>query len=130
VLTLFSYLLPNLHVYADANSCSKSFLGLETWFHYLPATAFDGSCNIKNFTVLGANSGIILIVLALLDDLLRIAALVALGYVIYGGVQYVTSQGSPDATNKALQTIINSLIGLTMAILAAAIVAFIGNRLG
>ena len=68
-----------------------------------------------------------LIALALLDDLIRIAALVAVGYVIYGGIQYSTSQGSPDATKKAQSTIINALIGVSMAVLAASIVAFIGN---
>jgi hypothetical protein len=55
---------------------------------------------------------------------------VAVGYVIYGGIQYVTSQGSPDATKKAQQTIINALIGVVLAVLAASIVAFIGNRFG
>jgi hypothetical protein len=71
-----------------------------------------------------------LIGLAILDDLIRIAALVAVGYVIYGGIQYVTSQGSPDATGKAQQTIINALIGVVLATLAASIVNLIGTRLG
>ena len=123
-------LLPNLQQLASANSCSKPFLGLETWFHYLPSSAFDGNCNIVNFTTLGSGSDILLIGLAVLDDLIRIAALVAVGYVIYGGIQYVISQGSPDATSKAQQTIINALIGVVVSILAASIVGFIGTKLG
>lgn len=121
--------------FAAQNSCSThGFLGLETWFHYLPQKDFDADCTInKNFSLLGSNgtdSPMLTIGLAVLDDLLRIAALVAIGFVVWGGIQFVTSQGSPDAVSKARQTIINALIGLAIAIVAASIVAFIGNQLG
>ena len=121
--------------FAATNSCSThGFLGLKTWFHYLPQGDFDANCNINdNFKFLGTNgsdSPLLAIGLAILDDLLRLAALVAVGFVIYGGIQFVTSQGSPDGVSQARQTIINALIGLAMAIVAASIVAFIGNKLG
>jgi len=80
--------------------------------------------------VLGAHSAFFLIVLAVAEDLIRVAALVAVGYIMYGGIQYMTSGGSPDATKKAQNTIINSLIGLVIAILATSIVSFIGHQLG
>lgn len=129
-VSMFALLLPNLSQLADANSCSKSFLGLEAWFHFLPASDFDSNCAINvNFNALGNNSGFLLIGLAILDDLIRIAGLVAVGYVIWGGIQYVTSQGAPDMTKKAQHTIINALIGVAVAIIAAPIVAFVGNRL-
>ena len=128
--TMFGMFLIHLQTLASANSCSKPFFGLKTWFHYLPDSAFTSDCTIKNFNALGSNSGFLLIGLAILDDLIRIAALVAVGYVIYGGIQYATSQGSPDATKKAQSTIINALIGVSVAILAASMVAFIGNRIG
>lgn len=127
---LLDAVMPAVQTVADANTCSKSFLGLETWFHYLPASSFDDKCNITSFTALSEHSGILLIALAVLDDLIRIAALVSVGYVIYGGIQYVTSQGSPDATKKAQQTIVNAIIGVVIAVMAASVVAFIGNRLG
>lgn len=127
---MFAALYPTLQLFAADNPCAKSFLGLVTWFNYLPANSFDSSCNVMNFTALGTKSGFLLIGLAVLDDLIRIAALVSVGYVIYGGVQYVTSQGSPDATKKAQQTIINALIGVVVAVMAASLVTFLGNRLG
>lgn len=127
---IMSALLLHAHLFASANSCSRPFLGLKSWFTYLPDSAFTSDCTITSFNALGAHSGFLLIALALLDDLTRIAALVAVGYVIYGGIQYTTSQGSPDATKKAQSTIINALIGVSLSILAASIVAFIGNRLG
>lgn len=119
-----------------AAACGKpTFLGLIPWYQYLELSKdkVTGSCRIINFDqttqVLGAHSPFLLIALAVLDDLIRVAALVAVGFVIYGGIQYVTSQGSPEATTKARESIINALIGLILAILAASIVAFIGSSL-
>lgn len=111
----------------------STFLGLKTWYAYL-TVKWDGlTCHISNFdknNVLGAQSPFLLITLAILDDLVRVAALVAVGFVIYGGIQYVISQGSPDATNRAKNTIINALIGLVLAVVAAGLISFIGNKLG
>jgi hypothetical protein len=143
--------LPQLIQFASdtstASSCAKTFMGLETWYAYFPnewfgnQTAVAGvpsnsgfsTCDINNnfqFLPTNGQSGLLLVGLAVLDDLLRIATLVAVGYVIYGGFLYMTSQGSPDGTKRAQGTIINALIGLVIAILAASIVSFIGNKLG
>jgi hypothetical protein len=105
------------------------FFGLKPWYAYLET---DSKCNVINFEVLPTNgaSDLLLILLVLIDDLLRIAAFVAIGYIIYGGILYVTSQGSPDQTGKAQNTILNALIGLVIAVVAVAFVTFIGNRLG
>lgn len=111
-----------------------TFFGLVPWYQYLslqPDAA--GGCQITNFNedhVLGSTSPFLLIGLAVLDDLIRLAALVALGFVIFGGIKYVTSQGSPDSTKNAQQTVINALIGLVLALLAAGLVGFIGSKLG
>ncbi len=42
-----------------AGCAENNFLGLVPWYHYLPASSFDGSCNVTSFTVLGAGSGTI-----------------------------------------------------------------------
>lgn len=120
---------PSAH--AAATTCAKpTFLGLVPWYQYLK---LDASCDIKNFMVLpdgSQHSDVPLVVLAIIDDLLRITGLVAVGYVIYGGIQFITSQGSPDGTNKARQTVLNALIGLAIALVAITTVTFIGNKLG
>lgn len=114
-------------------SCYQSFFGLEPWWRFLPKTAFNG-CNIKTFNILSNGSSqpsyIPLVLLAVVDDLLRIAGLVAVFYVIYAAVQYVASQGNPEQTSKAMSTIINALIGLAIALIAIAIVSFLGSQLG
>jgi len=120
-----------------AATCDKpTFFGLVPWYQYLTLKTdpITKACTITNFDdaskVLGVHSSFLLIIMAILDDLIRVTALLAVGYVIYGGIQYVTSQGSPDSTRKAQQTIINALIGVVVAILAASIVGFIGSKLG
>jgi NAD/NADP transhydrogenase beta subunit len=70
-----------------------------------------------------------LIGLAFVDIALRLAALVTIGYIIWGGIQFVIAQGEADRTKKARQTIINALIGLIIALIATAMVVFIGSRL-
>jgi len=67
--------------------------------------------------------------LAIVDILLRIVGLVSVGFVIYGGFRYITSQGEPDATKKALATVVNALIGMAIAIFAVTIVSFMGSTL-
>ena len=69
------------------------------------------------------------VLLAITDSLLRIAALVAVVFVIVGGVKYMTSQGEPAQTKQALSSIINALIGLAVAMVAALVVSYIGRNL-
>ena len=59
-----------------------------------------------------------------------IAGLVAVIFVIYGGIRYITSQGSPNATAQAQSTIIYALVGLAVAIIAIPTISYLGNRIG
>lgn len=131
-----------------AQSCNSSFFGLEPWYYFLPDADFYGpknsgskSCSLKCFNLTEQPKGqanacgeskseLPLILLAVIDDLLRIAGMVAVAFVLYGGFQYVTSQGNPDATSRAQGTIINALIGLALAIVSILIVSYIGNAVG
>lgn len=117
---------------ATCSAKANSFFGFPTWYRYLKlqeVTLGDGSksCQIVDFQVPG---DITLVILAVLDILLRLAGIVAVGFIIYGAIQYITSQGEPDGIKKAQNTIFNALIGLVIAITATAAVAFIGNSLG
>lgn len=126
-----------LQLFAAACDPNKTFFGLPVWYKYLPVNNDDplGQCRVT-ITKRGEGlEGVIstdyaLIALAGIDMLLRIAGMVAVGFVIYGGIRYVTSQGEPENTKNAMSTIINALIGLVIAFVAAALVSFIGNRLG
>jgi len=106
-----------------------TFLGLPTWYKYLPTSDnIAGKCTPR-LDLLNNPNSIAAIVLAIVELLLRLGGMVALGFVIYGGFRYLTSQGEPENTNSARQTIINALIGLFIVILATGIVRFVGVNL-
>jgi ABC-type Fe3+ transport system permease subunit len=112
-----------------ATNCDKSgnFFGFPTWYTYLHRTADpnNGLCTVQ---INGLND-VWLIVAAVIEIMLRVAALVAIAFVIYAGFTYVTSQGEPEPTGKAKNTLVNAVVGLAIAILSAAIVSFIARSI-
>ena len=115
-----------IQYFSDATSCTNggSFLSFPTWYKYLP-----GSLDVNKVChpALGSLSDIWLIGAAILEILLRIAAIAAVIYITYGGITYIISQGEPDKTQKAKMTIINGLGGLLVAVTATVLVAFVAR---
>jgi len=105
------------------DACHPTFFSFPTWYEYLkpdPTTCAP--------TITGLND-VWLIVAAVIEILLRVGALAAIGLVIYGGFEYMTSRGEPEKTNQARQTIINALVGLVITVLAAVIVNFVAGSI-
>lgn len=111
--------------------CSKptpTFLGLKPWWYYLGAEeavngAPDQGCiakitNINELWRIGV---------VVFEDMLVIAAYVAIIFVIWGGFKLMTSQGDPEGIKNGRQIVINSLIGLVIAIIASQVVGFIAR---
>ncbi len=120
-MPLFTTLLQRFAATCDPSG--GSFFGLPTWYKYLEGeTDAFGRCVPQ----IGDPANVWLIVLAVIDALLRLAAIIAVGFVLYGGIQFIVSQGEPERTNQARNTIINALIGLVITMSAAGIVSFIG----
>jgi len=112
--------------------CNHAFLGLVPWYHYLSpdTTAGSDKCSVHfNLLPNSGPSSLPLVLLAVIDDLLRIAGMVAVFFVITGAVKFITSDGNPEKVAAARQTIINSLIGLAIALTAIVFVSFLGGRL-
>lgn len=107
-----------------ATTCTHSFFFLPSWWEYLP-TPTPPACDIT-FTFPG---DIWAVGLAILDMLLRIAGFVAVISIIIAGVGYITAQGNPERGASARKRLQNSLIGLAIAMIAVAVVSFIGNSL-
>lgn len=145
---------PSPSAAAISSQCSHSFFGLVPWYNYLGpefTTNVNGvgvgtngqadPCSIKCFNIFTISqsepanacgvrhSDIPYVLLAIVDDLLRVAGIVAVIFVIVGAFRYVTSQGNPDDTAGAQNTIINALIGLAISIVAVAFVSYVGSRL-
>ncbi|HVW23014.1 MAG TPA: hypothetical protein VHB51_00820 [Candidatus Saccharimonadales bacterium] len=112
---------------ACTNGAHSGFLGFPTWYEYLKQTTDpnSGLCTPQ----LGSLSDIWLIVAAVIEILLRLAAVIAVIFVIYGGFTYITSQAETEATAKAKNMIVNALVGLTIAVMAAAIVSFVAKSI-
>lgn len=115
---------------AECSTRGLGFLGLKPWYAYINDSDHFKGCDIKQFTLLPPHSDVPLVLLAVVDDLLRIAGLVAVGFVIVGAIKYITSQGQPEDTANAQSTIINALLGLVVSIVAVAFVSFLGSKLG
>ena len=107
-----------------------SFLGFPKWYKYVNGyTVPDGLPGAGSCTPQVQHlSDIWLIVAAFVEILLRIGGLLAIVFVIYGGIQYITSQGDPGKTTQARQTIINAVIGLTISIGATVVVTYAAGR--
>jgi ABC-type branched-subunit amino acid transport system permease subunit len=126
---LLSSLTGSLNWFFAAVACPMhTFFGLPTWYKYLPYGP-DSVTNRCEVNV--ANIGQYwLIGLAILDMLVRVAGMVAIGYVVYGGFVYITSRGEADKIAAGRQTILNALVGVVIAVTAAAVIGFIGHTLG
>ena len=142
LLCLLSFSVVALPAQASAqvdSRCNRSgwFLGLPTWYKYLDVEYKDGRCDITGPKTTNDDGEKVFdwrlatgrIALAAVEILLRIASLIAVGFIIYGGFQYILSQGEPDRIKNAKQTIINALIGLVIAMLSVAVVNLISNSL-
>lgn len=104
-----------------AAACHTDFFGFPTWYKYLHLSGCQPE--IQNL------NDIWLIAAAIIEILLRVAAIVAVVFIIYGGFNYTTSQGDPESTGRAKSTLVNALIGLAVAVMAAAIVSFIAKSI-
>jgi len=61
--------------------------------------------------------------------LLLIAGALAVVYLIYGGVLYITAGGDAEKATKGRTAIINSIIGIVIIALAYVIVTWVGNAI-
>lgn len=130
-----------LYVGALGDKCNpagnSSFLSFPHWYKYLyGVTAATPGSDLRNGlgsagTICSPSiqniNDVWLIAAAVIEILLRVAALVAVLMVIYGAITYTTSQGVPEKTSNAKDTITNALVGLAIAIMSAAIVSFIAG---
>ena len=62
---------------------------------------------------------------SILNWVYALAGLVAVGFIVYGAVNYVTTQGDAGRVKQAGQTIAFAVIGLAVVLLAAAITNFV-----
>ncbi len=107
-----------------AKNCKQGLFGFEPWTKYLELD--PTTCSIKN----GFEAGQVwLIAAAVLEMMLRAAGLASAVFVMWGGFKYLTSQGNSENTRAARRTIIYSLVGVAVTIIASTVVSFVLNEL-
>ncbi len=108
-----------------AGDCGKSFLTFKPWF--------NGLCENGNIVAPDAVGGlptfVWIIVLNILAILFQLAGYITVGFLIYGGYQYVLARGSSSGLEKAKKTIQNAVIGLVIVIMATFAVNTVVNLL-
>lgn len=112
---------------ADNPAGSPSLLGFPTWYKYLDPTFNEDTQECELSFNIPDDVGKIL--LAIFEIILRVVGLAAVGFIIYGGFQYLVSQGEPERTKGAKSTILNAVIGLAIALSATVIVNLIGRNI-
>jgi hypothetical protein len=65
------------------------------------------------------------VIVNILNAIIGVSGLVAVVFIIVGGVQYMTSTGDASKTKRAKDTILYAVIGLIVCVLAFAIVNFV-----
>lgn len=106
----------------------------------VPAGALDQSAYIVASTAEEAKAGVDAIggesttdlptfIKTVINLLLFIIGVIAVIYVIIGGIKYVTSNGDAAAVKSAKDTILYAIIGIVVAVMAYAIVNWIINAL-
>lgn len=116
---------------ANAASCGRgNILGFRPWYDGL----VDGNCNIRSPQADTDGDGlrrfVWRIIINIADTILKLAAYVSVGVIIYGGFVYLTSAGIPDKAIKGRKTIIGAVVGLVVALSAVGLVNLVGGGLG
>lgn len=110
-----------------------SFFGLPYWYQYLDGVKVETYDPLTDTNTLICSphlngfGDIWLVALAVIDIILRIVGIMAVGWIIWGGIQYMTSQGEPDRTKAAKDTVLNAAIGLIICTMSVVIISFLGN---
>lgn len=111
---------------AAAAVCNEDrVLGIPPWFRGLVKEDGNQCVVIEPAAVGGLQQFIWKIVLNIIDMALVIVGYIAVFFILFGGFQFITGGSSPDQVSKARKTILNAVIGLTIALASIGIVNLI-----
>ena len=119
---------------AQEQTIMKAFFNFPTWYRGLGVEASSNgeSCVVAQNLFKDKELAPIIFTIALniIDIALRLAGLVAVGFVIWGGFHYTLAHGEPEQAKKAINIIRTALIGLVISMIATVVVSFLVARLG
>lgn len=125
---LFPVATSNVAVQAagdDPSYSNESFLGLKPWYDGLTTSSGlktpKTECPSGSYDCVELKTYIWTIVFNVLTDLTLLGAYLTIGFVLYGGYQYILSSGSTEKALRGKKTIYTAFIGLAIILLASVI---------
>jgi len=82
------------------------------------------------FSGLNSATSLSELIVGIVNIMLLFAGSVAVIFVIVGGYQYVTSGGNEEQAEKGRKTLVNSIIGIVIIVLAYVVINVISNLVG
>ena len=112
---------------ASAATCNDKFLLFPSWCRGLETVEDKDTkyLTVKSPTSDEMSKFIWTIVLNIIEIGLVLVGYIAIFFILYGGFQYMISQGTPDGAIKGRTTILNAIIGLVISIASVAVVNFV-----
>lgn len=101
----------------------------EAWILAFPAWYNGLECGENNAPQLNDIDQVWVIVLNVLQWLIVAAGYISIGFVIWGGIKYMKSQGEPGELAAAKNVILEACIGLGIVLAATALVQFVLTRI-
>lgn len=128
ILPLINFFAATNSVDCDPSAEGNPFFGVPHWWSYVHQGQYDtfGKC----IPQIEFPDGVWPLGLAALDILLWIAGIVAVGSIVYAGFEYIITEGNSEKGVSARKRVVNSVVGLVLAVVSASIVAFVGKSLG
>lgn len=111
---------------AASDKCNSGFLGFPAWYRGLT----DENCNIKSPSDSGGISNFIWhIVLNIIEMAMLLVGYISAFFFLYGGFQFITSQGDVAGATKARTTLTNAAVGLIISLVAVVVINFVVGRI-
>lgn len=108
---------------AASGTCTSHFLGVKAWYDGLTGTNCDILSPTEKFG--GGDDAVRkyvwTIALNITSMILGIVGYLAIGLVMWGGIQYITAQGDVSKAVRGKKTVTNSIIGLVIVMSASII---------
>lgn len=112
-----------------ANKISKVGKYLATTATVMQASALTAFAQVDDYVPDGpVNEDLITWVHRVLNVVIGLTGLIAVGYLIYSGIQYIVAAGDETKVEKATKGITYAVIGLVICFIAVLIVNFVINR--
>ncbi len=119
----FSWVSLTMSSYAQQSSPNRGS-GFDT-----TGDIFSIKNNIRYIRIADRNGDLVAMLIYILNQSIAFIGILAVVYLIIGGVQYITAGGDDSKTEKANKTIINALVGLAIVLLSGVVVQFLIDRL-